>query len=105
MNKLAWVGITTIMASILVFIVSPLFGSINAQDVFAATQAAGKIRFVPITVGDMMISQTNVVSSGDCCNGILFKYGTQSGGSITFPLPEDYIVDTQPGMLIFLFGG
>jgi hypothetical protein len=54
-----------------------------------------KTRYVPISAGDLMYSTSNTVYTGDCCNGILFVNLSQSGGSITFPLPGDYVYNTN----------
>lgn len=51
---------------------------------------APRTRYVPITVGDLLYSTSATVSTGDCCNGLNFPDGTQSGGSIAFPVPDDY---------------
>ena len=61
-----------------------------------------KTRYVPISTGDLMYSSSNSVSTGDCCNGILFVDLSQSGGSITFPLPGDYVYSTNLVLDLYL---
>lgn len=65
-------------------------------------RVSNKTRYVPITVGDLMHSMNDTVNSGDCCNGILFPDGSQSGGSITFPLPTDYVYGTTFQLDLYL---
>jgi hypothetical protein len=101
MNKLSRIMKTALTATILAFLAISLCVSAPAPVVSAEALITGKTRFVPITVGDMMISQTNIVNNSDCCNGVYFPDGTQSGGSITFPMPEDYLFNTPLTLDLF----
>jgi hypothetical protein len=63
---------------------------------------APRTRYVPITAGDLMYDEDNLVHTGDCCNGIVFPDGSQSGGSITFPPPDDYETGTSFHLDLYL---
>jgi hypothetical protein len=63
---------------------------------------APRTRYVPITAGDLMHSMADTVYTGDCCNGVLFPDGSQSGGPITFPLPDDYVPGTNLSLDLYL---
>lgn len=103
MNRLIHIIKTAFTFAIFVFIISGFFGSTAVPAVLAETEGGGgRIRFVPITVGDVMIAHTQEVSAGDCCNGPVFPAGQQLGGSVTFPMPEDYIPGTSLTLDLFL---
>lgn len=63
---------------------------------------APRTRYIPITAGDLMHSAGDTVSTGDCCNGVIFPDGSQSGGPITFPLPDDYVPGTSLNLDLYL---
>ena len=75
---------------------------VTGDFVVGGTFEAPRTRYVPITVGDLMYDEYNEVNTGDCCNGILFPDGSQSGGSITFPLPDDYDYGTSFNLDLYL---
>lgn len=104
MNKLSRIGKVAFTGAIFVFIISTFLGGSAPRAVQAEPQSpiSGRLRFVPITVGDLMLSTTQEVGYGDAVNGPVFPHGTQSGGSITFPLPEDYVLGTTLSLDLFL---
>ena len=85
---------------------TPLYVSgaatISGDLVVGGTFEAPRTRYIPITVGDLMYDENNEIYTGDCCNGILFPDGSQSGGSITFPLPDDYDYGTDFDLDLYL---
>ncbi len=58
------------------------------------------VRYAPITVGDMTPGST--ASGNDSSTGPQFPPGQQSGGSITFTLPADYVSGTPFTLELYL---
>lgn len=58
----------------------------------SVSNAVSVTRYIPITVGDLLHSTEDW--TGDSTTGVAFPDGQQNGGSITFPLPSDYVPGT-----------
>jgi hypothetical protein len=66
----------------------------------SVSNATAVTRYVPISVADML--HTTAENTGDSLTGIQFPAGAQSGGSITFPLPTDYVPGTTFNLDLYL---
>jgi hypothetical protein len=66
----------------------------------SVSNATAVTRYLPITVGDMLHNTTD--ATGDSGTGVQFPSGAMNGGSISFPLPPDYLPGTAFNLDLYM---